>query len=74
MIKWKRQKKRVAKGGEKSDSLEYNIVMVILAKLCYNVNNKCCIFMYFFANFDIIYIIFEKFYNKTQIRRIYGKI
>ena len=43
MIKWKGQKKRVAKGGEKSDSLVHNIVMVILAKLWYNVNKKSCI-------------------------------
>ena len=29
----KKAKKRVAKGGEKSDSLVHNIVMVILTKL-----------------------------------------
>ena len=39
----KKAKKRVAKGGEKSDSLVHNIVMVILANLCYNVNKKPCI-------------------------------
>ena len=39
----KRAKKRVAKGGEKSDSFVYNIVIVILAKCKKYVNKKSCI-------------------------------